>query len=227
MSNSSEPIVYQLKILLLGISPAIWRRVLVTSNSTIEDLHYTIQLAMGWSDMHLHNFRIHGRDYGITRTRGKIFSDLASEVKLATFGFREKEKFLYEYDFSISPVPGGAWRHWWRHQIRVEAIKVSEQDKFYPVCTGGKSVCPPEGCGGPWGFMKAREEFSLSIPDVLERFASILRNKKIDMSREEAAELRDWLAVYRNEFDCQKVNQHLLKYFTGDRESLFFSEGIE
>jgi Plasmid pRiA4b ORF-3-like protein len=86
---------------------------------------------MGWSDMHLHNFRIHGKDYGITRPCGKIFSDLASEVKLATFGFREKEKFLYEYDFSISPVLGGAWRHWWRHQIRVEAIKILDISNNY------------------------------------------------------------------------------------------------
>jgi hypothetical protein len=54
MSDSSEPI-YQLKILLLGISPTIWRRILVSSDSTIEDLHYTLQLAMGWSDIHLHH----------------------------------------------------------------------------------------------------------------------------------------------------------------------------
>jgi Plasmid pRiA4b ORF-3-like protein len=56
MSDFSEPLIYRLKIILLSISPMIWRRVLVSSNSTIEDLHYTIQLAMGWEDIHLHHF---------------------------------------------------------------------------------------------------------------------------------------------------------------------------
>ncbi|WP_145837541.1 plasmid pRiA4b ORF-3 family protein, partial [Dulcicalothrix desertica] len=88
MSNSSEPVVYQLKILLLGISPTIWRRVLVRSDSTIENLHYTVQLAMGWSDIHLHHFIIHGKEYGVSQIGGTMFSDQASEVKLAIFGFR-------------------------------------------------------------------------------------------------------------------------------------------
>ena len=227
MCDCEETVVYQLKIMLLGISPMIWRRILVKSDTTISDLHHIIQIAMGWEDIHLHHFVIYGKHYGNRQAGEAIFTDSGCEAKLATFGFREKEKFLYEYDFSISPILGGAWRYWWRHQIRIEAILKLDPQKIYPICTAGKSVCPPENCGGPWGFMKAREEFSLSIPHVLERFASILRNKKIDMSREEAAELRDWLAVYRNEFDGKKVNQHLLKYFTGDRESLFFSEGIE
>lgn len=111
MLDSSQPVIYQLKIVLLGISPMIWRRVLVSSNSTIEDLHYIIQLAMGWSNIHLHHFIIHSQQYGITQPGGTVFSTRACEVKLASFQFREKEKFLYEYDFSHSPVMG-AWRYW-------------------------------------------------------------------------------------------------------------------
>ncbi len=178
---------------------------------------------MGWEDIHLHHFIIHGKQYGITQPGGTIFSDRASEVKLTSFGFREQEKFLYEYDFSISPLMG-AWRYWWRHLIRVEAILPPNQNQIYPICTGGKSVCPPEDCGGPWGFMKAREEFF--IWDVLERFASMLENRKFDMSREEARELLTWLEVHQNHFDRQKVNQHLLQYATGDRESMLFKRGI-
>jgi hypothetical protein len=106
MSDSSEPAIYQLKVVLLGVSPMIWRRILVSSDSTIEDLHYTFQLAMGWEDIHLHHFIIHGKYYGITQPGGTIFSDRACEVKLVSFGFREKEKFLYEYDFSICPTMG-------------------------------------------------------------------------------------------------------------------------
>ena len=96
MSALSESVIYQLKIVLLGISPMIWRRILVSSDSTIEDLHYTVQLAMGWSDIHLHHFIIYGKQYGITQPGGTVFSDCASEVKLASFGWRIKEKFLYE-----------------------------------------------------------------------------------------------------------------------------------
>lgn len=71
----------------------IWRRILVTSDSTIKDLHYIIQLAMGWEDIHLHHFIIYGKHYGITIPGGTSFPDCASSVKLATFNFRKKEKF--------------------------------------------------------------------------------------------------------------------------------------
>ncbi len=73
MSALSESVIYQLKIVLLGISPMIWRRILVSSDSTIEDLHYTVQLAMGWSDIHLHHFIIYGKQYGITQPGGTLF----------------------------------------------------------------------------------------------------------------------------------------------------------
>lgn len=56
MSARAEPVVYQLKIVLQGISPMIWRRLLVKSDSTIEDLHYIIQIAMGWEDIHIHYY---------------------------------------------------------------------------------------------------------------------------------------------------------------------------
>ena len=61
---SAEPVVYQLRIVLHGISPLIWRRLPVRSNSTIGDLHRTLQVAFGWSDEHLHCFVIHGREHG-------------------------------------------------------------------------------------------------------------------------------------------------------------------
>jgi hypothetical protein len=78
MPDSSFPVIYQLKVVLLGISPMIWRRLLVSSDSSIEDLHYTLQIAMGWEDIHLHQFIIHGKQYGITQPGGIIFSDRAS-----------------------------------------------------------------------------------------------------------------------------------------------------
>jgi hypothetical protein len=81
MSESEQITVYQLKIFILGISPMIWRRFKVHSNSTITDLHYIVQIVMGWTDpqasfageaspanvAHLHRFVIHGKDYGIAQ----------------------------------------------------------------------------------------------------------------------------------------------------------------
>ena len=67
--------VYQLHILLQGVSPAIWRRVLVRSDSSIGELHYTIQIAMGWSDDHLNRFLLHGRWYGVPHIGGLVFAE--------------------------------------------------------------------------------------------------------------------------------------------------------
>ncbi len=119
------------------------------------------QLAMGWLDIHLHHFIIHSQQYGITQPGGTVFSTRACEVRLASFQLREKEKFLYEYDFSHSPVMG-AWRYWWRHLITIEAILTPSLNQTYPICTDGKGVCPPENCGGPWGLVLILGQFKVT-----------------------------------------------------------------
>ncbi len=85
MSEKSSPFVYQIKVVLQGISPMIWRRLLVKSDSTIEDLHYALQIAMGWSDIHLHYFTIHGQQYGVWKPGGIDFNTDASVLKLSQF----------------------------------------------------------------------------------------------------------------------------------------------
>ena len=142
-SGTTQLAVYQLHVSLRGISPAIWRRVLMRSNSTITDLHYTIQLAMGWSDWHLNRFLIHVKEYGVYHDGGPLFSDSADEMLLSDFGFRAKERFLYEYDFGDD----------WQHDIRFELELPLEPQRTYPVCIGGRRTCPPEDCGGAWAFM--------------------------------------------------------------------------
>jgi hypothetical protein len=121
-----EPVIYQLKVVLQGISPMIWRRLLIRGDSTIADLHYIVQIAMGWSDDHLHQFRIHGKRYGIARMGGISFSDDPESVRLKDLGLRINERFVYEYDFTDD----------WLHQIRVEAILAPELNRRYPVCIG-------------------------------------------------------------------------------------------
>jgi hypothetical protein len=104
--------VYQFKVVLRGISPIIWRRLLLRSDHSIADLHYTIQIAMGWSDSHLHRFHIHGKDYGVVHEGGLTFSDDPERVRLGQFGFRLRECFSYEYDFYDN----------WKHDIRLEKV---------------------------------------------------------------------------------------------------------
>jgi hypothetical protein len=105
MTNSKQLVIYQLKIFILDISPMIWRRVKVRSDSTIADLHYIIQIAMGWTDSHLHRFVIHGKHYGVAQIGGINFTDDPTEVKLADFGWEVKEQFLESTRRRSPPTP--------------------------------------------------------------------------------------------------------------------------
>ena len=82
--------VYQIRIWLRYISPGIWRRLLIRSDSTIADLHHTIQIALGWTDTHLHQFVIHGKEYGVQQPGGIWFSDNPDQVRLNRVNFRLK-----------------------------------------------------------------------------------------------------------------------------------------
>ena len=123
MSGAPEPTIYQLKVALLDVNPMIWRRLLVCGDSTITDLHYIIQITMGWSDDHLHRFGIHGKQYGIARMGGLSFSDDPETVRLKDFRLRINECFRYEYDLTNGL----------RHQIRAEAILAPEPQRRYPM----------------------------------------------------------------------------------------------
>ena len=202
MSETPEPFIYQLKVVLLDVSPMIWRRLLVCGNSTIIDLHYILQISLGWSDDHLHRFRIHGKQYGIARLGGLSFSDDPETVRLKDFRFRINECFRYEYDFTDG----------WRHQIRVEAILAPEPQRRYPVCIDGRRSCPPEDCGGPWAFMALRQQYSMG--HILMRLPEIAEEGDIEDYYEEIQELRYWAAADR--FDRKAVNRRLQDYASGN-----------
>lgn len=170
--------IYQLKITLSGIRPPIWRRVQVSSDYTLGDLHPVIQVAMGWCDGHLHSFTIDGEDYGMPMDDDFGFSDMEmndeSEVKLSKIIPGEKFKFSYLYDFGDS----------WDHQILVEKVLPPDSDATYPVCIKAKRACPPEDCGGPWGY-----------PDLLE----VIQDK----NHPDHEEMLDWVG---GSFDPEEVN---------------------
>ena len=203
MFETQESSIYQLKVVLLGISPMIWRRLLVSSTSTIADLHYILQITMGWSDDHLHRFRIHGKEYGIARMGGLSLSDDPGTVRLKDFQFRINERFLYEYDFTDN----------WQHQVRLEALLDQDPRQKYPKCINGRRACPPEDCGGAGTFMAMRQKYSLG--HIVLRLLDIADEEEIKEDHyEELRDLQYWVNAER--FDRKKANRQLDEYVHGE-----------
>lgn len=137
--------VYQIKITLKDFKPAIWRRVLVPGHYTLARLHRVVQYAMGWTNSHLHCFRV-GQErysYPYPDTDWEDSGDRDSRrVRLEQIAPSEKMKFIYDYDFGDC----------WEHQILVEKILPPDPEMKHPLCLTGKGACPPEDVGGVWGY---------------------------------------------------------------------------
>lgn len=88
------------------------RRLLVRSDTSLTDLHYAIQISMGWEEFHLHRFLINGKTYGNEDANYVVCYDAPGKPTLEDFAFETHERFIYEHDF-IS---------WWQHKVRVEKI---------------------------------------------------------------------------------------------------------
>jgi pRiA4b ORF-3-like protein len=139
--------LFQLKITLRGSKPPIWRRVVVPGDSTLARLHGIIQVAMGWQDGHLHMFEIDG-----DRFAGRGFDDSEldddeldeAHFRLGDLVNREKPKFNYCYDFGDN----------WQHTLLVEKILPAAKECAPVICLAGKGRCPPEDCGGIWGYYR-------------------------------------------------------------------------
>lgn len=156
MARKAEIPIYQLKITLHQSKPPIWRRVLVPGNITLGQLHYVIQIVMGWSNYHLHQFIV-GKTYYSDPTfeLGKYGSRVYNEdsITLMRLVPGEKFKFQYEYDFGDD----------WLHDILVEKILPPDPERQLPVCVKGVRACPPEDVGGIWGYYNFLE--ALENPD--------------------------------------------------------------
>jgi Plasmid pRiA4b ORF-3-like protein len=98
--SASSPAIYQLRVVLCGVSPLVWRRLLVASDISLAELHEILQRAFDWGDEHLHRFLIHGSAYGVPRLGGIPFRDDARRVALSHFRLHRGERFRYEYDSS-------------------------------------------------------------------------------------------------------------------------------
>ena len=95
----TPPNIYQFRVVVQGISPLIWRRILIRSDMSLATLHTTLQLVFAWSDVHLHSFRIHGKEYGCARLSGPYFDDDPRQVLLAALRLHRGEHLTYVYNF--------------------------------------------------------------------------------------------------------------------------------
>ncbi|MFJ1550266.1 plasmid pRiA4b ORF-3 family protein [Streptomyces sp. NPDC088246] len=133
-------VVHKIKVTLCGSRPPIWRRLEVPSNTTLQQLHHLIQTAFGWEDYHMWAFEIgHGR-YGIADRELGIRS--AASKRLDQITPSAGDRLGYTYDFGDD----------WEHDILVEAVTDAETGIAYPRCLTGRRACPPEDCGGMWGY---------------------------------------------------------------------------
>ena len=194
--------IYQVHISLNGAKPPIWRRVAAPSDITLGRLHVLIQIVMGWTDSHLHQFVLRTEKRKPTpqeMARRRMFvqkttpwgdpTEMEGEdenaVTLAEVCPKVESKLMYEYDFGDG----------WEHVIEVEKIVEPEPGVKYPVCLAGKKACPPEDCGGLWGY-----------GDLLAAIA--------DPGHEQHEDMMDWLGdeFDPDAFDLEEVNAILAEW---------------
>jgi hypothetical protein len=150
--------VYQFKITLEESRPPIWRRIQV-QDDTLDKLHEHIQTAMGWTNSHLHHFRVGERLYGDPDLVQENFEDMeyrdSTTTKVSDILPRtgERFRFQYEYDFGDS----------WDHEVLFEGVVRADPNVKYPLCLEGARACPPEDCGGVWGYAEFVE--AIQNPD--------------------------------------------------------------
>lgn len=153
--------IYQLRVVIAGVSPLIWRRLLVPADTTIAGLHTILQTVFEWSGEHLHRFVIHGTEYGISYAGSEGFHDDARKVRLEDLGLRLGERFSYEYNYFAA----------WTCDLRLKQIQPGEPGRTYPRCIGGRRAGPPEEWLGPWAFTERTQ------PHLV--FAAVLRAAEI------------------------------------------------
>ena len=173
--------IYQIKVTLRHVTPPVWRRILVGADTRLGELHDILQDVMGWEYAHLHDFRVGQDSYG--EPNPDYPGDLKNErsVRLDKIA-GQGSSFIYDYDFGDG----------WEHDLKIEKILPVDLGTDYPVCIDGQGACPPEDCGGPYGYTRMLEVFN-------------------DPGNEEHEEIVEWLGEEfdAEAFDADAVNRLL------------------
>ena len=185
MTTKQSKSIYQIKISLIGVKPPIWRTVLVPDNLGLGAFHNVIQVAMGWTDSHLHQFIANRVFYGTPDDDFELEMEDETKYKLSQLLKKEKDSLIYEYDFGDS----------WEHKVLLEKILPDDGKTVLSVCIKGKRACPPEDCGGVWGY-----------EELLETISNVKHPGHEDML--------EWLGgeFDPEEFDLEEINQDLTEY---------------
>jgi hypothetical protein len=151
---------FRIRVDLQRTKPPVWRRIEVPGDLLLPRLHDVIQTAMGWTDSHLHRFRTgNGRNAAEFLTQFDIDEGdegmLEDNVRLDQILSAAGDRLWYDYDFGDD----------WEHVLRVE--KVLDSPPSTPVCVGGKLACPPEDCGGVWGYSELADWVRGGYDDTL------------------------------------------------------------
>jgi len=188
MAANPSPNAFTLRIALLDHRPEIWRRLLVPGSIRLDKLHLIFQEAMGWTNSHLHQFRVGDALYG-THFEDWPDEELHEvEFKLADVAHCN-DQFSYDYDFGDS----------WEHEVLVERADTTHPLLKFAVCVDGANACPPEDCGGTGGYADLLEALAdpptqsmSSIDSGLERTSiplpsiSPLRTQRSSVTADEA-----------------------------------------
>ncbi len=172
--------VYQLKVSLQDTKPLIWRKFLVESDIKLPELNDILQVCMGWSNSHLHQFITRDKTYyGVPDP--DFENDMLDETKIRLDSLlaMEKDLIIYEYDFGDS----------WEHKIELVKILPIKAGITLPFCIAGKNACPPEDVGGIPGFYN---------------FVEIMKSP----SHPEHEEMLEWYGrkFDPSEFDIDEIN---------------------
>lgn len=136
---------YQIKIALRGVTkPPVWRRLEVPADLDLGQLHEVIQAAMGWQDCHLHVFSDGGTDYGLPDTQLGHADERTVRLSQLLVGVGDRLRYLYDFGDD------------WEHDITLEKILPADAEMTGVICTAGRGACPPEDCGGAWGYQELK-----------------------------------------------------------------------
>jgi len=185
--------VCQFKITLKGTRPPVWRRIQVPETYTLWDLHVAIQDVMEWDDYYLHLFEMIDPSTAMKVEVGipeEVYGEWGETLpgwkeKIVDWFTMENRKTDYTYDFGDN----------WEHKIELEKILPREKSVKYPICVKGRRACPPEDCGGIWGY---------------EEFLEAMKDPK----HEQHKEMMDWIG---GKFDPEHFNPEEVHFDDPDK----------
>ncbi len=181
--SPAHNVIVQVKVKLLGVTkPPVWRRLQVRADTRLDQLHEIIQAALGWENYHMHVFSFAEQEFGIPDPE-LGFSD-ERQITLGELIAGPDDRLRYTYDFGDD----------WEHELTVEDLLDADPETHYPVLVTMKGACPPEDCGGPWGYADLKEILA-------------------DPNHDEHQERLDWLGLNNaNEFDPAAVPSKDIDY---------------